>query len=97
MSSGRPVGIDEQVTGDPEQPRPDWQVPGAQLRQMPPGPDERFLHDVVGAGPVRTESFDIPAQSTGMTCVKLADRSVCVVGKLVARRIWNEKHNYYYG
>jgi len=54
---------------------------------MLPGPDERFLHDVIGAGPVRTESFDVPAQSPGMTCVRLADRSVSVVGKLVADRI----------
>ena len=24
---GRPVGVDEQVPGDPGQPRPDWEVP----------------------------------------------------------------------
>jgi len=73
---GRPVGIDEQVTGDPVQPRPDGQIAGAQLRQVPPGPDERFLHDVVGAGPVRTEPCDVSVQRDGMTRVQLTDRGV---------------------
>jgi len=58
---GRPVGIDEQVTGDPVQPRPDGQIAGAQLRRVPPGPNERFLDDVLGAGLIGIEPLDVPA------------------------------------
>ena len=62
-------------------------VTGAQLRQVPPGPDERFLHDVVGAGPVGTEPFDVPAQGQGIMGIQLADRSVGVADRFTAGRV----------
>jgi hypothetical protein len=84
---GRPVGVDEQVAGNPVQPRPDGEALRAQLRQVPPGPDERFLHDVLGAGPVRTEPFGVPAHGRGMAGVELADRGVGVAGR-AAGGVW---------
>jgi hypothetical protein len=63
---------------------------------MPPGPDEGFLHDVVGAGPVGTESFDVPAQGQGMMGVQLADRSVGVASQFAAGRFGRVEHIYYY-
>jgi hypothetical protein len=93
---GRPARVGEQVPGHPEQPRPDGEARRAQLRQVPPGPDERLLHDVVGAGPVRTEPLDVPAQGQGMKGVELADRGVGVgvAGRLAADCFREDKHIY---
>ena len=41
-------------------------VIGRQLRQVTPGSDERFLHDVIRARPVRAEPSDIAMQGLGV-------------------------------
>ena len=80
-----PVGIGQQVARDPEQPGPDRAVIGAQLRQVTPGPDEGFLHDVIRARPVGTEPLDVDVQGPGVMGIELADRGIGVAGQLAAR------------
>jgi len=55
---------------------------GGQLRQVPPGPDERFLHDVIGARQGRTEPFDVTVQGLGVMGVQLAYRGIGIAGQL---------------
>jgi hypothetical protein len=69
---------------DPEQPGPDCPVPGAQLGQVAPRPDEGFLHDVIRARLVRAEVLDIAVQGLGVVRVQLADRGIGVAGQLAA-------------
>jgi len=58
----------------------DWPVVAAQLRQVTPGPDECFLHDVIGARPVRAEPLDVAVQGPGVIRVQLAERGIGVAG-----------------
>ena len=66
---------------------------------MPPGPDERFLHDVIGARPVRTETFDVTVQGLGVVGVQLADRGIGIGigGQLAAGSSRDSRHAYYHG
>jgi hypothetical protein len=61
---------------------------------VPPGPDERFLDDVIGAGQVRTEPFDVPVQGLGVPGVQLAQRGVGILGQLAGGSIVNDRHAY---
>jgi len=92
-----PVGVRQQIAGDAEQPGPDRPVVGGELRQVPPGPDQGLLHDVVGARPVGAEPLDITVQGLGVTGVQLAYRGVGVGGQLPAGSSRDSRHGYYHG
>jgi hypothetical protein len=91
-----PVGVGQQVARDPEQPWPDGPVIGAQLRQVTPGPDEGFLHDVISARPVWAKPLDVAMQGAGVMKVQLADRGISVAGWLAARNVRGSRHVYYH-
>jgi hypothetical protein len=89
-----PVGVDQQVVCDPEQPWPDRPVIGAQLRQVAPCPDEGFLHDVFCARPVRAEPLDVTVQGFGMVRVQLADDGIGIAVRPASVSICNISHVY---
>ena len=89
--------VGQQVARDPEQPWPDRLVIAAQLGQMPPGPDEGFLDDVIGARLIWTEPPDVAVQGLGMLGVQLADRGIGVAGEIAAGSVPDSKYIYYHG
>ena len=62
----------------------DGSVIAAQLGQVPPGPDEGFLDDVIGARRIWTEPPDVAVQGLGMLGGQLADRGIGVAGEIAA-------------
>jgi hypothetical protein len=64
---------------------------------VPPGANEGFLDDVVGAGPVRAEPPDEPVQSLGVLGVELAEYVICVPEQIIAGGISVVRHIYYHG
>jgi hypothetical protein len=64
---------------------------------MPPGPDEGFLDDVIGARLIWTEPPDVAVQGLGMLGVQLADRGIGVAGEIAAGSVPDSKYIYYHG
>jgi hypothetical protein len=93
ISPGGPVSSISRLR-DPEQPRLDRPVIGAQLGQVTPGPEEGFLHDVIRARPVRAELLDVTVQGLGVERVQLADRGIGIAGQLADGRLCVSSHIY---
>ena len=91
---GRPGSVDQQVARDPEQPRPDRPVIGAQLGQVTPGPEEGFLHDVIRARRVGAELPDITLQGLGVEGVQPADDGIWVAAQPVSGNLRDSRHVY---
>ena len=64
----------------PAPPGTDRSLIGGQLRQVTPGPDEGFLHDVIRADLVCGEPQDVTAQGQRVTRAQLAEHGVAVAG-----------------
>jgi hypothetical protein len=94
--AGGPVGVGQQVTRDPEQPRPDRPGVCGELRQVPPRANKGLLNDVIGADLVRAEPLDVAMQGLGVVGVELADRGVGVAGQVAVGGIGVRSHIYYH-
>ena len=79
---------------DPEQPRPDRPVIGAQLGQVTPSPEEGFLHDVIRARRVGAELPDITLQGLGVEGVQPADDGIWVAAQPVSGNLRDSRHVY---
>ena len=72
---------------------PEGPVIGAEPRQVTPGPDEGFLHDVICARPVRAEALDVAVQGLGTKTVQPADPGVGVAEQLAPGSIRDGRMN----
>ena len=79
-ASPGPVGVDSQVPGDRDQPGPGWLVLDVQVRAVHPGPQHRFLNNVLGAVPVSASQHGgHPQQRRPVLGVQATERGVRVV------------------